>query len=137
MKSGKLGTRDRDVQVGKQEIEKLGRFVIVGEIVFQGEPLTHLAPRWKEVDAWDIPIDLQVLYRHTTDIGIVDQEIYRFNSMLLEAHSYRIQEWGPGLTLAEAMCTNLACIEKHNCVMLWVLIEVRDQLCHVHGGHVP
>lgn len=76
MKSGKLGTRDRYVQVGKQEIEKLGRFVIVGEIVFQGESLTHLAPRWKEVDAWDIPIDLQVLYRQTTDIGIVDQEIY-------------------------------------------------------------
>ena len=73
----------------------------------------------------------------TADIGIVDQEIHRFNAMLLKAHGYRIQEWGPGLTLAVAMSTLLTCIEKYNRVMLWVLIEVRDQLCHVHWGHVP
>ena len=57
--------------------------------------------------------------------------------MLLKAHGYRIQEWRPGLTLAVAMSTLLTCIEKHNSVMLWVLIEVRDQLCHIHGGHIP
>ena len=50
--------------------------MIVGDIVFKGKTLAHLALCWKEVDAWDIPIDLQVLYWDTADIGIVDQEIH-------------------------------------------------------------
>ena len=118
--------RDRDVKVRKKEIEKLGRLVIVGDIVFKGKTLARLALCWKEVDAWDIPIDLQVLDWDTADIGIVDQEIYRFNAVLLKAHGYCIQEWCPGLTLAVAMSAHLACKEKNNSVMLWVFIEVGD-----------
>ena len=111
--------------------------MVVGQVVFEGETLTRLALRWEEVDAWDIPIDVQVLDRETIKIGIVGQEIHRFNAMLIKAHGNSIQEGRPGLTLAVAMSTHLTCIEKHNSVMLWVLIEVGDQLCHVNWGHVP
>ena len=57
--------------------------------------------------------------------------------MLVETHGNRIQEGRPGLTLAVAMSTNLTCIEKHNSIMLWVLIEVGNQLCHIHWRQVP